>query len=262
MKLALRSGMSSACANDPWWKRLVCRALDFVYPCRCAVCDESLRSGAALCQPCRSDLPRIVPPFCSSCGEMFEGAPETRAFSCPHCHDLKFAFQFARAATSRDPRTLDLIHRLKYNREIHLARELGGLAVEALADPRFATAVSECWPLVPVPLHSSRWRHRQFNQAGEIARILSGLTGNPVVAALRRTRNTRTQTSLSRQQRMNNLKGAFVPARAAAAWADHPPAGVILIDDVFTTGSTVHECARTLRKTGVRTIQVLTVMRG
>ena len=74
----------------------------------------------------------------------------------------------------RDDRTLELIHRLKYGREIHLAAELGRLARESFADPRLAPALDGSWPLVPVPLHRKRLRHRHFNQAAEIARVLAG----------------------------------------------------------------------------------------
>ena len=162
----------------------------------------------------------------------------------------------------RDERTLDLIHRLKYNRELHLAEGLGRLAHEALEDPRFAPALAGGWPLVPVPLHRTRIRERHFNQAEEIARVLAGLTGLPLQRMLRRVRGTETQTALGRRQRMENLKGAFAPARSFLRGNAALPAGAVLVDDVLTTGSTVHECAKTLRKAGVRRVFVVTVMRG
>lgn len=192
---------------------------------------------------------------------MYDGAID-RPFQCPHCHGLRFEFSFARAALARDPRTLDLIHRLKYAREIHLAPELGKLAVRAFSDPRLKNALRERWPLVPVPLHVSRRRQRQFNQAAEIARILAAETGNPVFPALARTRRTETQTLLSRRQRMQNMKGAFTLAADGKRRLQNPPPGALLVDDVFTTGSTVHECARILRRAGIREIAVITIMRG
>lgn len=162
----------------------------------------------------------------------------------------------------RDDRTLDLIHRLKYGREIHLARELAFLGGEAFLDPRFARSLAEKWPLVPVPLHSRRLRHRHFNQAAEIARGLASSHGLPVLTALKRVRPTDTQTLLGRRQRMANLRGAFEATKRAAAWLEHGVQGAILVDDVLTTGSTVNECAKVLRKAGFRHVQVLTVMRG
>lgn len=161
-----------------------------------------------------------------------------------------------------------MIHRLKYGKEIHLARELGGLACLAFSDRRLEIAREEKWPLVPVPLHWRRKRERQFNQAEEIARVVAQEMGMELARKLKRIRKTQTQTRLSRKQRMENLKGAFaVRERSLFQKMRQPtspaePPGVILVDDVFTTGSTVDACAKVLRKAGVGRIAVLTVMRG
>jgi ComF family protein len=244
------------------WKRLAARALDLFYPSLCEICGEPLSHGRALCAGCDGDLPRLAAPFCQSCGEPFPGII-AGPFACPNCENLRFSFDFARPATVRDERTLDLIHRLKYKREIHLARELGRLASGAFADdPRLAPALDGKWPLVPVPLHRKRLRHRHFNQAAEISRALAWHTGLPVLHALRRTRETDTQTLLNRKQRMANLRGAFEITRCGHRWSADSPRGAVLVDDVLTTGSTVHECAKTLRRAGFRRIFVVTVMRG
>jgi ComF family protein len=245
----------------PAWKRAFLRVLDGFYPPRCALCGTATRHGRSLCADCDSGLPRLVEPFCQSCGEMFPGVID-RSFACPNCHDLRFAFDFARPATVRDERTLELVHRLKYNRELHLAEELGRLAADAFADPRLGTALDMGWPLVPVPLHRKRHRERHFNQAAEIARALSLLTGLPVLHALRRTRDTETQTMLSRRQRMENLRGAFNVTRRGHRWIHASPHGAVLVDDVLTTGSTVNECAQTLRRAGFQHVSVVSVMRG
>lgn len=165
----------------------------------------------------------------------------------------------------RSDDTLELVHRLKYGKEIHLAAELGRLASEKFSDRRLALGREEKWPLVPVPLHRSRQRERQFNQAEEISRAIAEWTGLPVIRLLKRVRRTVTQTRLSRNQRMENLKGAFA---IRTRWnMENPVAsleapGVILVDDVFTTGSTVDACAKVLRKAGVERVAVLTVLRG
>lgn len=242
--------------------RVFGRTLDVLYPCRCALCETSLDRGRSLCGNCADQLPRIAAPFCATCGEMFSGGAEDRPFACPHCSNLKFRFSFARAALARDSRALDLIHRLKYQRELHLAPELGQLACEAFADPRLQIALAEHWPLVPVPLHPSRWRNRQFNQAAEISRVISRNFDLPVVSLLHRSRATETQTHLSRRERMKNLKDAFSLANRARKSLSSTPSGALLVDDVFTTGSTVNECARVLHKAGIKQIAVVTVMRG
>lgn len=243
------------------WKRLGVRILDLIYPQSCAICGVGLTHGRALCDDCGRDLPRLEEPFCGICGEMFQGRVDG-PFSCPNCQDLKFSFAFARPALAHDARTLDLIHRLKYGRQIHLARELGHLASEAFADQRLAPALEERWPLVPVPLHRSRLRHRHFNQAAEISRTLAARTGLPVLHALRRIRRTDTQTQLSRKERLANLRGAFVITRQGLRSIESATGGVVLVDDVLTTGSTVNECAKVLRSAGFSEVVVVTVMRG
>jgi len=254
--------MSAPSAPEPGrWKQAAVRLLDLLYPCACTLCGAGLNNGDSLCASCRGELPRLTEPFCGSCGEMFPGNI-SGPFACPNCSHLKFAFEFARPAMPRDERTLDLIHRLKYGREIHLARELGNLASEAFADPRLAPALSGGWPLIPVPLHRVRLRHRHFNQAAEISHALATPTGLPVLAGLRRIRRTETQTLLNRKQRMANLRGAFAISNRGQRWIDTSAAGAILVDDVLTTGSTVHECARMLRRAGFRRVVVVTVMRG
>lgn len=254
--------MNAPSASEPGvWMRRWARMLDVLYPAHCAVCGGALTHGKALCRDCGDDLPRLSDPFCQTCGEAFPGKIEG-PFDCPNCSGVSFSFEFARPAMVREDRTLDLIHRLKYGREIHLAAELAGLAREAFHDPRLQPALAESWPLVPVPLHRKRLRHRHFNQAAEIARGLSFHTGLPVLEALRRIRPTDTQTLLGRKQRMENLRGAFEVSRRGLGWLESGPRGAVLVDDVLTTGSTVHECAKVLRKAGFLRIQVVTVMRG
>jgi competence protein ComFC len=237
------------------------RVLDLLYPPCCELCGEALAGGAALCATCDEGLPRLSAPFCQSCGEPFEGRIDG-VFDCPNCGMLRFAFDFARPAMPRNERLRELIHRLKYERRVYLAGELGRLAAGAFEDPRLAPALAGGWPLVPVPLHVKRLRHRHFNQAVEIARALSGRLGLPVCEALRRSQNTSSQTLLSRRERQNNLRGAFQLSRDGARLLAAAPAGVILIDDVLTTGSTIDACARVLRKSGFRAVVAVTVMRG
>ncbi len=243
------------------WRKFVSRTLDLFYPPVCAICGENLADGRALCGACDSDLPRLIEPFCKSCGEPFPGEIEG-SFACPNCSKMKFTFEFARPAMVRDERTLDMIHRLKYGRELHLAKDLGRLAAEAFLDPRLAPALEGKWPLVPVPLHRARQQQRHFNQAGEIARMVAKHTDLPVLHALKRSRATGHQTALTRAQRLENLRGAFTITKAGVRGIEKFPAGAVLVDDVLTTGSTVNECAKTLHRAGFKKIFVITTMRG
>ncbi|WP_411826825.1 ComF family protein [Luteolibacter sp. AS25] len=233
--------------------------LDWLYPPSCHFCTCALKSGRSVCADCSGKLPRIEFPFCDVCGESFPGDIDA-SFACPNCTGLSFHFEFARAAMDRSDEMLELVHRLKYNREIHLARDLGVLTCEAFSDRRLKVAKDENWILVPVPLHRSRHRERYFNQAEEISKVIGKESDLRIGNFLKRIRKTQTQTRLSRNQRMENLKGAFAIKGGEKLLKD--AAGVILVDDVFTTGSTVDACAKVLRSAGVPRVVVLTVMRG
>lgn len=243
---------------------IVRKAVDGLYPPVCELCGDGLSHGRALCKPCETKLPRIASPFCDTCGESFAGQIDG-PFDCPNCKNISFHFEFALAAMDRCEETLQLVHRLKYGREIHLAAELGNLAAGVFSDRRYQVALQEKWLLVPVPLHRSRLRKRQFNQAEEIARAVALKCGLQTANVLKRVRRTETQTRLTRKQRMDNLKKAFA---VRTSWRGEKPValarakGVVLVDDVFTTGSTVDACARVLRKAGVKRVAVISVLRG
>jgi len=243
------------------WLGLGNRFLDLLFPSECGTCSIPLENGRAVCDGCAQNHLQLVPPFCEKCGEGFEGNIEG-TFKCPNCSHLKFSFEFARPACFRSEELLHLIHRLKYKREIHFAKDLGKIACGAFSDERLAVALMEKWPLIPVPLHWLREQKRHFNQAAEIARAMAKERDLPLVPALKRTRSTQTQTQLTRVKRLANLKGAFQLTAAGKRHLTSKPGGAILVDDVFTTGSTVDACARVLKKAGYPRIVVITVMRG
>ena len=150
----------------------------------------------------------------------------------------------------------ELIHRFKYQGHFYLRHQLAAWMAEGLADARLRHPPAEA--LVPVPLHAARQREREFNQAEVLAREVSARAGLPVENLLRRTRYTSTQTQLDRDERMENLRGAFCLRQHAEVSGRH----LLLIDDVFTTGSTVEECARVLLESGAASVRVLTVARA
>jgi competence protein ComFC len=192
---------------------------------------------------------------------MFEGRILSN-FECPNCSRLQYDFLFARPVLRNSENARALIHQLKYQRGLHLARDLARIATEAFADQRLARALAEKWTVVPVPLHWRRQQHRHYNQAQVIARHLASMLGLPMLAALKRIRPTPTQTHLNRKKRLQNLRGAFALTRAGKRLCRNGTAGVILLDDVFTTGATVQECARVLTANQLENVVVVTVMRG
>jgi competence protein ComFC len=227
---------------------------DLLYPPGCVQCEAPLAAGQYLCDACAGQAERLQAPFCATCSEPFSGEIEG-VFSCPNCRRRKFAFECAVSAFRGRGLVRDLILRFKYQHEYYLRRQLGAWLGAGLDDERIRRRPADA--IVPVPLHPRRQRERGFNQAAALCPFLSGRAGLPTWPALRRVRWTDTQTHLSRAQRLRNLRGAFA---AVPRW---PVAGahLLLVDDVFTTGSTVDECARVLRQAGAASVRVLTIAR-
>lgn len=229
--------------------------LSLLYPPHCAGCGRETPAEAHLCEACLRGARRIREPFCARCSEPFDGAISGE-FTCAECGGRDFHFQYAVAPYRAAGVVRELIHRFKYNRDFYLRHALAAWLAEGLADARLREPLPEL--LVPVPLHPAREREREFNQATELGELLSARSGIPLLEALRRTRYTTTQTQLDREKRMENLRGAFRLRQHAEVTGRH----LLLIDDVYTTGSTVEECARILRLGGAASVRVLTVARA
>ena len=234
------------------------RILDFIYPANCHICKDTLTHGRHLCESCSESLHYIESPYCSRCGECYDGEISTD-FICPNCHDLKLDFEFARAALRSRDESRILLHDFKYRRKIHLAHELGRLLKTGLDDTRFEPYLAN-GILVPVPLHQKRLRKRKFNQSEELASSLRKLTGMTVANALKRRRNTATQTRYSRGERLKNLLGAFELKTTFKSTIRNQK--IILVDDVFTTGSTANECTKVMLEHGADSVAILTLLRG
>ena len=229
--------------------------LSLLYPPHCAQCGGDTAAGVHLCEACAAKARRIEAPFCRTCSQPFDGAI-TGEFICQHCTDRRLHYDCAVSCYESRGVVREFIHRFKYERHFYLRHPLAAWAAEGFDDPRLSAAPADA--LVPVPLHSARFREREFNQAAELARLLSRCRGLPVLEALRRIRYTTTQTALDRQERMENLRDAFRVRHTASVQSRH----LVLVDDVFTTGSTVDECARVLRQAGAASVRVVTVARG
>ena len=150
----------------------------------------------------------------------------------------------------------ELIHRFKYQQEYRLRHPLADWLAESLLDSRIQNKPFDS--IVPVPLHPTRLREREYNQAAELAKLLGKRTGKPVLNCLRRIRYTPTQTRFDRTERMENLRNAFNLGKNSNVQKKH----LLLIDDVLTTGSTVDECSRVLREAVAASVRVMTVARG
>lgn len=229
--------------------------LSLCYPPHCAMCGADTLSGRHLCDACSGKARTIDAPFCRVCSQPFDGAIDGE-FTCSNCGDRQFHFDSAVSSYRSWGVVRDLIHRFKYERHFYLRHQLAEWLAAAMGDERIHARAADF--LVPVPLHRARFREREFNQADVLAKLLSRRAAIPVLGCLRRIRYTTTQTRLDRHERMENLRGAFQVRHPADVQSRH----LILVDDVFTTGSTVDECARVLRQAGAASVRVVTVARG
>jgi len=235
-------------------KRAIATLGNLVFPPHCCACALPVESGS-WCDDCRLALPHIKEPRCQQCSLPSEGAI-TGDFSCPNCHDHEFHFRCNVSAVMSRGAIRDLIHGLKYNRKSWNVTPLVQIVRTVFDDKRIAGKPAV---LVPVPLHSLRLRERSYNQAELLARALGRVSGFPVVNMLRRTRATTTQTHFDRARRLKNLRGAFALKTGVTVPDDH---NIILVDDVFTTGATLDECARTLVREGFPTPDTITIARA
>lgn len=231
--------------------------LGFVYPSVCQLCNTGRATAAEgyVCVSCFQRVRFIKPPFCERCGLPFEG-DLTTSFECSNCRDMELHFTSARSAVIAKDVVLEAIHRYKYSRALWFEPFLAGLLISAAA----AELKQSGWQrIVPVPLHPTKAREREFNQSQRLARQLSRATGIPLNdRCLQRVQPTRTQTLLSRHERAANVRSAFAVSRRAQFAGER----IVLIDDVFTTGATTNACARALRAAGAGEVCVWTVARG
>ena len=230
--------------------------LDIALPPICHICHTFIPNAGALhiCPDCRDRLPPVKSPICPVCGIPFIGAGNDHR--CGACLTHPPGYDSARAPFLYEGPLRDLIHSFKYSQRTHLRYPLALLTLEGLGARFFSGCSSHL--LVPVPLHRSRLRQRGFNQAVLLGRVLSKRLSVPMVPdALVRVRPTEPQISLSAAERRGNVKGAFAVKRRD----DIAGKRILLLDDVMTTGSTLDECARELKKAGACEVMALTIAR-
>lgn len=225
------------------------------YPALCVVCSDDVDRDEYLCENCRKRAPRINAPFCAKCSEPFPGAI-TQAFNCANCEHRILHFDSAVAAYRSRGLVRKLVHEFKYGHHRHLRYPLAEWLGEAMSDPRLRGLRFDL--IVPVPLHHARERERGFNQATLLAELLGEKIQVPLRPVLERIRYTRTQTAHDRAERMQNLHDAFRLRKKA----DVRQLRVLLIDDILTTGSTLSECARVLKKAGAISVHAATAARA
>jgi ComF family protein len=234
------------------------KIIDFVLPSRCPVTGDLVDSQGMVSPEAWKALSFITAPFCARCGHPFEFALPAGAESsvCPTCLKSPPAYQGARSALVYDDNSRGLILGFKHGDQTHTAVAMV---------PWLVTAGRDFWKdadvIVPVPLHWTRLLRRRYNQSAVLgARVAKEVGISFLPDALARIRRTPVQGHLSATQRHKNVAHAFnVPRHRAARIVGKV---IVLVDDVYTTGATVNECAKALLDAGAVKVYVLTLAKA
>jgi ComF family protein len=229
-------------------------ALDLLLPPRCLVCGVMVEANGLVCPRCWAALSFIAPPQCESCGLPFAFAVAERT-RCAACLADPPPFDRARAALVYDDASRRLILGFKHADRTEAAPAFGRWLMRT-----GAALIADADLIVPVPLHRWRLALRRYNQAALLAYAIGRLAGRTVVPDLLvRRRRTPSQGGLGRLGRRRNVAGAFALKAGRAELVRGRR--VLLIDDVHTTGATLGECVRALRRAGAAGVDALTLAR-
>lgn len=222
---------------------------DAVYPedITCDVCGAELVAGTRynLCAACTEEMPFIMGHRCLNCGLPVNDEADW----CMRCMNTESIYLANRSPLVYEGKARSLVYALKFGGRKYIARLLG-----AMMSDTFLSCGMEGEIIVPVPMTEKDEKKRGFNQSELLARDIGERLNIPVLPALSKTKDTAPQKELSGRARRENVKGCF-----SAAYAEYLAGRrILLVDDVFTTGATANECARTLLSAGAASVSVLT----
>ncbi len=273
--------------------KLLSHAINLIFPAECNICDRTVSSDAVtpyFCRDCWQDIewfnclccPRCGLPYVTPCtdrGSKSYAGQYVAGHLCGHCREEPPHFDEAVSAGRYAGALAEAVKLFKYKKKIQLGKRLTEQALksplfentlQALHKPESHNSIWGCpayrsdtasyaqTVIVPVPLHAKRLREREFNQSAIIGSVIGKRYGIPVAAnTLMRHRNTRPQVELDGRDRKENVTGAFsVEDRSLIEGRE-----IILVDDVYTSGSTVNECTRVLKKNGAEKVYIVTIAR-
>ncbi|MEI8175529.1 MAG: ComF family protein [Candidatus Omnitrophota bacterium] len=233
---------------------------DLLYPPLCGLCGEKITAPAAkqkvVCAACAAQLKTIRLPCCAGCGRSLEGLVETVTL-CPECRGRTLYYEQSRSCFLYEGTVKEAIHRLKYSGRISFLDFFRDRFIGYLRENPALTDDIE--GIIAVPLHHVRFRERGFNQAAILAKAAAQeFRTADLSACLQRIINTNPQSGLDKGSRFENVRGAFEVRDPDAVALKK----ILLIDDVFTTGSTLNECSRVLKGAGARSVRCCTFARG
>lgn len=229
---------------------------DLVFPQHCLGCNRVLKNsrGAVICGACWQAIKKNTPPFCRSCGRNLNWKTSHHTV-CNNCLKKTVHFDRAFSPCVYDGVVKKMIHACKYSGADHISEPLAKLILDFINEYQLPP-LEYFDMIIPVPLHKNRLREREFNQAELIAQHISAASGLALCTnALTRVKDTPTQTKMTDHGRFNNVRDSFTVTTPEIIQDKM----IILLDDVLTTGATASEAAKELKKSGCRTVFVLSV---
>jgi len=227
-------------------KRYFDSLVELIFPTYCLCCGQY---GELICTECLGLLPLNGSSICQKCGKPCLYFVE----SCRECRKRRFLFEQARSLGLYQDGLRDLVHCFKYGGSKRLADIFSKLIIDRMEDDYFDVDL-----ITYIPLSNKKLHERGFNQAQLLAKCLAEHLDIELVDALKQDRETKDQSKLPAADRKTNVKGAF------SAKGNTLPENcrILLVDDVFTTGSTINECSRVLKSAGVKSVKVITIARA
>ena len=219
--------------------------LDFIFPKRCVSCSQV---GAYICRGCFSKIEFVDAPVCPACQRQAIGGRVH-----PGCAKRYGLDGLVVACGYRDPIKV-AIKKVKYK----WVYDIESILVDLLALRIWKFDLAQSVILVPVPLHKKRKNWRGFNQAEILAKTLSRKFATNYAEILIRNRETKTQVGLSRDDRKKNVRDAFSLAGGVSIGGED----LVLVDDVYTSGATMAECAKVLKRSGAKSVWGIAVALG
>lgn len=228
---------------------------NILFPPRCVNCSDFVQEQGGLCQSCWQELDFLIDPRCRSCGYPFAYDIAEIEMLCGSCLQNPPAFDAHRAALRYNSGCSHMIQRLKY----HDRSDMIPLLARWLQRPAAEFLQKEGLIVIPVPLHPLRMLRRKYNQAALLARAFHRTQPQTslLLDALYRLRRRPPQASLTRKERLKNMRGVFAVTPRHMPQLQHRP--VLLVDDVMTTGATLNACAKTLKKAGSGPVYAVTL---
>lgn len=233
--------------------------LKFVFPSRCVVCDKVLPYGSKLsneflCDECRKKLEYIKKPICKKCGAMIADESDMYCVRCKK--DMHESFISGFGLLRYNDFVKESLHRIKYERRKEYLYFYGKMIAKLYKD-RFSKIDPDC--LIPVPIHKSRLRERNFNQSSVLAYVISeelkkyGISIPVNENIIFRTKNTKVLNKLDSADRMTELEDAFYVNESSDIER------VVLVDDIYTTGTTIEAISKELKTHGIRDVYFVTI---